>query len=66
MKVYALTYKIGISSGSSLKLIGIFESEAKAEEIAEKYMEEYYCGRHHFSIKEIELNKEMHYVIAEW
>lgn len=65
MKVYALIFKIGISSGYE-KLIGMFDSTEKAEKSKSRHMKKYGNAEYHYSIKEIELNKEINYTIVEW
>lgn len=65
MKVYALIFTIGISSGYE-ELIGIFDSIEKAEKFKSKHIKKYAHAEHHYSIKEIELNKEINYTITEW
>lgn len=65
MKVYALIFKIGISSGYE-ELIGMFDSKEKANESKNQHMKKYTHAEHHYSIKEIELNTEINYTITEW
>ena len=65
MTVYALIFEIGISSGYEV-LIGIFDDIEKAEESKNKHMKKYAHAEHHYSIKEVELNKEINYTITEW
>lgn len=65
MKIYALIFKIGISSGYE-ELIGMFDSTEKAEESKSKHMKKHAHAEHHYSIKEIELNTEINYTITEW
>ena len=65
MKIYALDYWMGISSGER-KLIGFFESEEKAKAVEERLSKEKPYTKNHYSIIEIELNKEIDYVYAEW
>ena len=65
MTVYALIFEIGISSGYE-ELIGMFDSTEKAEESKSKHMKKYAHAEHHYSIKEVELNKEINYTITEW
>lgn len=65
MKIYALIFEIGISSGYE-ELIGMFDSIEKAEEAKSRHMQRYAHAEHHYSIKEIELNTEINYIITEW
>ncbi len=65
MKVYALIFKIGISSGHE-ELIGLFDDIEKTEKSKRKHMKEFSYMGHHYSIKEVELNKEINYIMAEW
>lgn len=65
MKIYALIFEIGISSGY-MELIGMFDGIEKAEETKSKHMKKYAHAEHHYSIKEIELNTEINYIITEW
>lgn len=64
MKVYALIFKIGISSGYE-ELIGLFDDIEKAEKSKRKHIEKNTYMEHHYSIQEIELNKEINYTITE-
>lgn len=67
MEVYVLTFEVGLSSGHK-DLIGIYATEEKAEEALERHMRmrKYCYGRYHYSINEIELNKEVNITFAEW
>lgn len=65
MKVFALTFTIGISSGSET-LFGLFSTKEKAEEKAERHMKKYGHAKHHYKIEEIEIDKEVNITIAEW
>lgn len=65
MKVYALIFSIGISSGYK-ELIGIFDSIGKAEDSKNKHMKKYSHAEHHYKIKEIEINKIINDVFMEW
>lgn len=65
MKVYALIFEIGISSGHT-ELIGLFDDTEKAEKSKRKHMKKFAHMEHHYSIKEVELNKEINYTMAEW
>lgn len=65
MKVFALIFTIGISSGSET-LIGLFSTKEKAEEKAEKHMKENGHAKHHYEVEEIEIDKEVNITIAEW
>lgn len=65
MKVFALIFTIGISSGSET-LIGLFNTKEKAEEKTEKHMKKNGHAKHHYKIKEIEIDKEVNITIAEW
>ena len=64
MNVYVLTFEVGLVSFRK-ELIGIFETEEKAEEAAEKHGKKYCYNRRHYLIKEIELNKEVNITFAE-
>ena len=65
MKVFALIYTIGISSGSET-LIGLFSTEEKAEEKMEEHMRKTCNSIRHYEIEEIEVDKEVNITIAEW
>lgn len=65
MNVHVLTFEVGISSGHK-ELIGIFETEEKAEEALGRHMRKYCYSRHDYFIKEIELNKEVNITLADW
>lgn len=66
MEIYALILTIvGISTGYE-ELIGMFSSTEKAEKVKSKHMKKYGHAEHHYSIKGIELNKEINYTITEW
>ena len=65
MKVYALIFTIGLSSGYE-ELIGIYDTTEKVEKIKEKHMKKNGHAKHHYKIKEIEINKEVNITIAEW
>ena len=65
MKVFALIFEIGISSGQS-KLIGIYSTKEKAEEIKENHMKKYFYSERNYYITEIEMDKEINIVFAEW
>ena len=65
MKVYILTFEVGISSGHK-ELIGIYESEEKVEEALTKHMWKYGFNRHDYYTTEIELNKEVNITFADW
>lgn len=65
MNVYALVFTIGISSGHR-ELIGIYNDCDKLEEAMNKHMQQHYYNRQHYSVHEIELNKEENIIIAEW
>lgn len=61
MQVCALVFTIGISCGHK-ELIGIYDDWDKAKEVMEKHC----YGMHHYSMHEIELNKEVNITFAEW
>lgn len=65
MKVFALIYTIGISSGSET-LIGLFSTKEKAEEKREKHMRKIGDSIRHYEIEEIEIDKEVNITITEW
>ena len=65
MKVFALIYTVGISSGSET-LIGLFSTEEKAKEKMEKHMRKTWVSIRHYEIEEIEIDKEVNITIAEW
>ena len=65
MKVFALIYTIGISSGSET-LIGLFSTEEKAEEKREKHMRKSGDSIRHYEIEEIEIDKEVNITLADW
>ena len=65
MKVFALTFTIGISSGSET-LFGLFSTKEKAEEKVEIHAKKYGHAKHHYKITEIEIDKEVDITIAQW
>lgn len=65
MKVFALTFTIGISSGSKT-FLGLFSTKEKAEEKVEKHAKKYGYTKHHYGIEEFEIDKEINITIAEW
>lgn len=65
MKVFALTFTIGISSGYE-ELFGLFSTKEKAEEKAERHAKKYGHAKHHYKIEEIEIDKEVNITIFEW
>lgn len=65
MKVFALTFTVGISSGRET-FFGLFSTKEKAEEKAERHAKKYGYGKHDYKIEEIEIDKEVNIVIAEW
>lgn len=65
MKVYGLTFEEGIESGH-VRLLGIYESIERAEDVVEKHMHKSICSKLHYRIDEFELNKEIDITIAEW
>lgn len=65
MKVYALIFSVGISSGYK-ELIGLYSTEEKAEEIKRKHMKETAHSEWHYSIKAAEVDKEICEVYDEW
>lgn len=65
MNIYAAVFTIGLSSGYK-ELIGVYDDRDKAEESINKHMRKDYYNRDHYSIHEIELNKEENITFAEW
>lgn len=65
MKIYALIFNIGISSGYE-KLLGLFTDKKIAEEIKYKHMQKNAYAEHHYFIKQVEANKEIDYTLYEW
>lgn len=65
MKLFALTFTVGISSGSET-FFGLFSTKEKAEEKAEKHAEKWGYSKDHYKIEEIEVDKEVNIIIAEW
>ncbi len=65
MKVYALIFTIGLSSGHK-ELIGIYDTTERAEEIKEKHMKKNGHAKHHYKIEEIEINKTYNTIFNEW
>ena len=65
MNVYLLVYTIGIESGYK-ELIGIYETEEKAEAAADRHRNKLGWSRRDYVIKEIELDKEVRIIFAEW
>ena len=65
MKVFALVFTIGLSSGYK-KVIGLYSTKQKVEEKAKKHMKENGHAKHHYKIKEIEIDKEVNITLAEW
>ena len=65
MKVYALIFTIGLSSGHT-ELIGMYDTKERAEEIKGKHMKENAYSERHYRIKEIEINKTINEVYHEW
>ena len=65
MKVNALIFTIGLSSGYK-ELIGIYDTTERAEEIKEKHIKKNGHAKHHYKIKEIEINKTINNVFMEW
>ena len=65
MKVYALVFTVGISSGSET-LLGLFSSVEKAEVVKMKHSKNGGHALHHYEITELELDKETNITITEW
>ncbi len=65
MKVFALVFTIGLSSGYE-ELIGLYSTKEKAEEKTENHMKKNGHAKHHYEIKEIEIDKEVNITLAEW
>ena len=65
MKVYALVFIIGISSGSET-LLGLFSTTEKAEAVKMKHSKKCGYALHHYEITELELDKETNITFAEW
>ena len=65
MKVFALIFTIGISSGSET-LLGLFSTKEKAEEKAEIHAKKYGHTKYHYRKEEIEIDKDINIMIAQW
>ena len=65
MKVYALVFTIGISSGSET-LLGLFSTPEKAEAVKMKHSKKCGYALHHYELTELELDKETNITFAEW
>ena len=65
MKVYALVFTIGISSGSET-LLGLFSAPEKAEAVKMKHSKKCGYALHHYEITELELDKETNITLTEW
>ena len=68
MKVYVLTYTVGLSSGFS-ELVGIYSTKEKAEQAKKRDMSEItirFRLEDNYSIDEIELDKAINYTYADW
>lgn len=65
MKVFALICSVGVSSGYK-ELIGLYTTVEKAEESKKKNIKETIRGEWHYSIKEVEVDKEICEIYDEW
>ena len=65
MKVFALIFTVGISSGYK-ELIGLYSTAEKAEESKRKHMKKTANTEWHYSVKEIRVDKEVCEVYVEW
>lgn len=65
MNVYALTFSIGISSGSET-FLGLFSDEERAIQAKEKHMKKYGYAKHHYYITPIVINHDMNTIFKEW
>ena len=65
MKLYVLTFEIGISSGCK-QFLGIYDAEEKAEKMKEKHYLKHGYFKDYYNINEIELNQEVDITFAEW
>lgn len=65
MKLYVLTFEIGIVSGCK-RFLGIYDAGEKAEEAREKHIQRNGYFRDCYFINEVELNKEADITFAEW
>lgn len=65
MTVYALTYKVGISSGYE-NLIGVYSTIEKADSIKQKDMKCKANMEWHYHITPIEIDKTVNKTIREW
>lgn len=66
MKVYALIYTAGCSTGYK-EFIGIYSTKEKAEEVKTNDMKKPFRNwEQDYSIKEIEVDKEICEVYVEW
>ena len=69
MKVFALTFKIGISSGSETLLgvymLGLFSTLENAVAVKNKHSKEHGYAEYHYEIIRLELDKEVNITLAE-
>ena len=65
MKVFALTCKVGLSTGYK-ELIGLYSTKEKAEEAKQHEMKENVLGEWHYSIKEVEIDRPLKIIYDEW
>ena len=65
MKVFALTFTVGISSGSET-LLGLFSTVENAVVVKNKHSKEHSYDEHHYEISRLELDKEVNITLAEW
>ena len=65
MKVFALICSVGVSSGYK-ELIGLYSTKEKAEETKKKNARKTIRGEWHYSIKEVEVDKDLCKVYDEW
>lgn len=67
-KVFLLIYSTGCSTGYE-ELIGIYSTMIKAEEAKKNDMrspKHLIRGEWEYSIKEVEMNKEINHIFTEW
>lgn len=65
MKVFALTFTIGISSGSET-LLGLFSTVENAVAVKNKHSKKHGYAERHYEISMLELDKEVNITLAEW
>ena len=65
MKVYAVIYSVGLSSGYN-ELVGVYSTIEKAEEIKKTDMKRRCRNDWHYSITPITIDKTVNEVYQEW